>query len=128
MKPSEVSRIICDPAFVAASPEDFEVAVTLANGRQYSYDTVFQTVVDRAELPPRGGAGPFNSVNIAVGDLVDPALRCQLINARGKKVVATRGENTDTTFSDAGKGPWYFSRGQKIRKIVCDESFVAMPQ
>ena len=104
-------------------------SVILANGRQYSYDTVFETVLEREELPPTGSNGPFTSVEINVGALVDPELRCQLINQRGKKIVATRGDNVDTTFSDADKGPWYFNRpGQKVRNVVCDPAFVADPQ
>lgn len=127
--PSEVSRIVCDPAFIQATPEDFEIRVTLATD-DLATQTVFEAFEGRAESAPTGSAGPYDSVEISVGKLLNPELRCKVIDARGRKIIATRGENVDTSFSDAGKGPWSFEqdRLRKVSKIVCDETFVAQPQ
>lgn len=124
---AQVSRIICDPAFEAVSADAFEVRVQLSTS-DLATQTVFPSVEDREELAPTGTTGPFDTVEIIVGELVDPALRCGLLNGRGKPIVATRGENVDTTFSDADKGPWAFRREQKVSKIICDPAFVARPQ
>ena len=117
---SEVSRIVCDPESKAVTPDAFQVRVILSDqASELGTQTVFDSVVERVESPPTGSQGSYDTVEIAVGSLVDPALRCQLINGRGKPVVAVRGENVDTTFSDADKGPWTFRRDQKVRKVVC---------
>ena len=114
-----------DPAFVQAKPEDFQVRVILSDSvADLATQTVFDSVDERVESAPTGSAGPYDSLEIAVGALVDPALRCQLINGRGKKIVAVRGENIDTTFSDADKGPWDFRRRAKVSNIVCDPCVV----
>lgn len=91
-----------DPAFVKANPEDFEIRVTLATD-DLATQTVFKAFEDRAESAPTGSRGPFETVDISVGKMLNPALRCQVIDARGRKIVAVRGANTDTSFSDAGK-------------------------
>lgn len=125
---SEVSKIICDPAFKKLTPQDFQVNVTLSNGRQNSYTTTFGPVVERVESPPTGSEGPFDTVEISVGSQVDPALRCALENRHGRPIVAKRGENVDTTFSDADKGPWSFRRSHRVSNVICDPEFVAAPQ
>jgi len=127
-QPSEVSRIVCDPAFVAVTPDAFEVSVTLSNSEGPLPPIVFDNVEDRAEESPLSGSTPADTVEISVGELVDPALRCQLLNRRGKPVVAVRGANTDTTFSDADKGEWTFKREQVVSQVICDPAFVARPQ
>lgn len=77
---------------------------------------------------PVGSSGPFDTVEVTVGALLDPAIRCKLKNLRGRQIVATRGENIDVTFSDADKGPWDFEKEQKVGTIICDPAFVARPQ
>ena len=38
-----------------------------------------------------------------------------------------RGENEDTTFSDAGKGVWTFVQEAEVDAIICDPAFEADP-
>ena len=128
-QPSEVSRIICDPEFVAAPAGAFQVRVILSDqSSELGTQTVFDTVEERVELPPTASTGPFDTVEIALGELVDPTLRCALLNGRGREIVATRGENTDVTFADGDNGPWSFDRKRFVSKIICDADFVAAPQ
>lgn len=127
---TEISQIICDPAFVAVDPAEAEIRVTLADdAAELATQTVFAAFFDeRIELPPSGSSGPFTSVEISVGSLVDAATRCQVLNRAGNPIVATRGENVDTTFSDADKGAWTFNRKSRVSKVICDPAFVAAPQ
>lgn len=46
--------------------------------------------------------------------------RCSVIGKDGKPVVAKRGKNVDTTFSDAGKGEWTFAQKSEVKSVVCD--------
>lgn len=65
--------------------------------------------------------GPFSSVELKVGaGLPQQDLRCQLIDESGLPIVMSRGENTDATFSDAGKGPWTFSAFHTVTRVTCD--------
>lgn len=90
--PSAVGEIVCDPAFVAAGAEDSQVRVILSNpAEELATQTVFDDVSVRTELPPVGSSGPFHSVEISVGALVNPNLRCQILNRQGQPIVATRG-------------------------------------
>jgi len=127
---TEVSEIICDPTFVAVDPAEAEIRVTLADdAAEFATQTVFVGFFDeRVELPPTGSAGPYTSVEISVGSLVDPATRCQVLGRAGKPLVGTRAPNVDTTFSDADKGPWTFNRKRSVSKVICDPAFVAAPQ
>ena len=131
---SQVSRIVCDPAFVASeSPEDFDIRVELASkADDLATQTVLKAFDGLQASEPIGSFGPYDSVTISVGKQLNPTLRCQLIDRRGKKILATRGEepnvNVDTTFSDAGKGEWVFRRQHRVVNIVCDETFKAAPQ
>jgi len=125
---TSVARVVCDPAFVAVGPEAFEVRVQLATS-DLATQTVFADVTDRVELYPTGSSGPFETVEIILGELVDPALRCQVLNKMGKPIVAIRGENVDKTFSDADKGEWTFKNGaREVSQVICDPAFVARPQ
>ena len=87
--------------------------------------TVFPDVSGgRQHKPPVGTTGPFETVEIVVGALVEKQdIRCQLINKHGKAIVATRGANTDITFSDANKGDWTFRHESSVSKIICDPAF-----
>lgn len=54
--------------------------------------TVFDDVSVRAQSPPTGSQGPFQTVEISVGELVNPNLRCQVLDKKGQPIIATRGE------------------------------------
>ncbi|KAK5166107.1 uncharacterized protein LTR77_008368 [Saxophila tyrrhenica] len=125
--PAFVNHVVCDPAFVG---KGFDLTVTLQNadtkvGRQ----TFFPNFIGRTTLPPTGGSGPFKTVAVFVGQNADPAIRCQLNDASGNAIVATRGTNVDTTFSDAQKGAWTFQQPDaEVAEIICDPALVAAPQ
>lgn len=74
-------------------------------------------------------SGPFASVQLTLGpDVQQQDLRCQVLDVTGNPILLERGENIDTTFSDAGKGPWGFvNKGEltKVTKVICDPSFVS---
>lgn len=126
-EPTIVSAIVCDPAFVG---NGFDVTVILSNDAQeLATQTLFDNFVSRAVLPPTASSGPFTTVEIRVGPNAKQDLRCRLLDIHGRKIVAIRGENVDTTFSDADKGAWTFQRPQAmVGKIICDPAFVAAPQ
>lgn len=128
LEPVEVHSIVCDPAFVAVAAGSYDVRVTLADSAEdLATQTALSGVVRDVQVPV-GSSGPFDSVTIDVGPLVDPALRCKVKNVHGRAIVATRGENIDTTFSDADKGAWTFNKRSSVSVIVCDAKFVAAPQ
>ena len=103
--PAVVSKIVCDPTFVGIEPTDerLQVKVLLQSqspevGINFDLSGVLRNEVEVREKTP------FETVTLNVtGSLVDPDLRCQIVGAEGP-IVVLRGENVDTTFSDAGKG------------------------
>ncbi|CAF9925915.1 MAG: hypothetical protein HETSPECPRED_006205 [Heterodermia speciosa] len=123
---SSVSQIICDPTFKKIGSDASEIRVVLSNqATETGSQTVFPDVSGgRQHQPPVGTTGPFETVEIVVGALVEKQdIRCQLIDENGKPVVATRGANTDITFSDANKGEWTFKAESEVSKIICDPAF-----
>ncbi|KAK5170626.1 uncharacterized protein LTR77_005215 [Saxophila tyrrhenica] len=127
LQPSEVSAVVCDPAFVAVAPGSYDVVVTLSGPSELATQTTLSGVKRDIRTPTASG-GPYNSINIAVGPLVSPELRCKVKNQANRAIVATRGENIDTTFSDADKGAWAFQKESAVSNIICDPRFVAKPQ
>ena len=123
----EVSQITCGPAFVAVSPGAFDVTVILQNqATELGTQTVFEDFTMREAQRTVGSSGPFQTVEISVGELLDPALRCKILDLAGRPIVGLRGENRDITFSDAHKGAWTFEKPQsRVSKIICDPAFVA---
>ncbi|KAK3703220.1 hypothetical protein LTR37_014560 [Vermiconidia calcicola] len=121
---SEVSRIICDPSFEQIGADAFQVRVVLATS-DLGTQTVFNDATKRSSSRQVGSSGPFEIVEIVVGALVDPELRCQLRDQNNEAIIATHGENRDTTFSDADKGEWTFEQESRVSRIVCDPAFVA---
>ncbi|KAJ2984115.1 hypothetical protein NQ176_g182 [Zarea fungicola] len=81
--------------------------------------------VNREESGPTGSSGPYESVELNVNpQLVNKALRCQILDKHDAPIVVTRGANVDVTFSDADKGPWKFQKGAtKVVKVICDPAF-----
>jgi hypothetical protein len=105
---------------------DREVIVSLSNTRkEIGSRTAF--IDGKAETkPPVGSSGPYTVVNIIVGKNAQKKdIRCKLLDNAGKEIKANRGENLDTTFSDAGKGEWKFQQETEVAKIVCDPAFKA---
>ena len=123
---SSVSKIICDPTFKKIGAEASEIRVVLSNqATETGSQTVFPDVSGgRQHKPPVGTCGPFETVEIVVGALVEKQdIRCKLIDENAKPIVATRGKNTDITFSDANKGEWTFKATSEVSNIICDPAF-----
>lgn len=128
-KESMVSEIICDPIFVKTDPSVFETRVILSNQATELGSQTTLKEGPRVESAPTGSSGPFQTVEIAVGAWAEKQdLRCSVLDHAGTPIVAKRGKNVDTTFSDADKGAWTFVHESEVSKIVCDESFKAAPQ
>ena len=127
-KPSEVASVICDPTFVASSKSDNTVVVQLSGPGELATQTSFTGAMSETSAPV-GSSGPYDTIQVTVGPLVeDQAIRCQLIDEAGVAIFGVRGANTDTTFSDAKKGPWTFRDGATdVSAITCDPAFVANP-
>ncbi|EME82791.1 uncharacterized protein MYCFIDRAFT_80396 [Pseudocercospora fijiensis CIRAD86] len=133
---TEVSQIICDPDFVAASAppaededeedEDLSIRVTLTDGNLATQTPFDEAGLVREQKSPVGSEGPYNSVELALGADVNPDLRCQILDSRNHAITVQRGQNIDTTFADGGNGPWMFLYPEEaeVSKIVCDPAFV----
>ncbi|KAL8992367.1 MAG: hypothetical protein Q9169_007153 [Polycauliona sp. 2 TL-2023] len=128
--PTKVSNITCSPMFLQISPTQAqtasEIRVELADSAvEFAIGSDF-TPGQRQENTV---GGSFTTVEVQVGDLVKKQdYRCQVLGKDGKPIVATRGANTDTTFSDAGKGAWKFVGGNvEASKVICDPAFKAAP-
>lgn len=123
---SKVSSIICDPTFKKVGVDATQIRVVLSNqATELGSQTVFAEG-KRQEQRPVGSSGPFQTIEIRVGALVQKQdTRCQALDKAGKPIVATRGKNTDVTFSDAGKGEWTFKKESEVSKIICDPAFKA---
>lgn len=128
-KPSFVSSIICDPTFKKIGPEGKEIRVIL---QDQATETGSQTVFaenDKTPKAPVGSSGPYQTIEIQVGAIVEnQGYRCQALDKHNKPIVAVRGKNVDTTFSDADKGEWTFKHRSEVKAIICDPTFVAKPQ
>ena len=123
---SHVSKIICDPTFKKIGAEASEIRVELSNqATETGSQTVFPDVSHgRQHKPPVGTTGPFETVQIVVGSLVEKQdIRCKLINEHGHAIFANRGGKRDKTFSDAKKGEWTFEDESEVTKIICDPAF-----
>lgn len=125
-EPSEVSAIICDPSFKKVGSDATEIRVALSN---QATETGSQTVFSegqREQKAPVGSSGPFQTVELSVGALVQKQdYRCQVVDKAGKPIIVLRGENRDITFSDADKGEWTFETVSEVSQIVCDPAFKA---
>lgn len=122
---SLVSQVICDPTFQKIGSDATELRVVLEN---QATETGSQTVFaegQREEQPPVATSGPFQTVELRVGELVEQQdYRCQVLDNFGHPIVVLRGKSRDITFSDAGKGEWTFETPSEVSSIICDPTFV----
>ncbi|KAF2875112.1 hypothetical protein BDV95DRAFT_308729 [Massariosphaeria phaeospora] len=99
------------------------IRVTLSN--QATELGIQRTFAEGSRQQKSTNAGPFKTVELNVDNAQKKDLRCQLLDKNGQAVVVIRGENTDITFADGGKGKWTFRDGAvEVKKIVCDPAFV----
>lgn len=102
--------------------KDTSITVSLTNAAgDPSTDLTFTTLPYTA-TPMH--TGPFTQIELLVGKDVTPQdLRCQALDTNGKAIVEVRGNNTDVTFSDAGKGAWTFRAPTNVASVTCDPTF-----
>ncbi|EXJ54643.1 hypothetical protein A1O7_09984 [Cladophialophora yegresii CBS 114405] len=123
-----VSEVVCDPTFVKIDPNSDELSLRVIL-QSLSTDTGSQTVLpagSSATSTPAGSFGPYETVELSVGSLVEKQdYRCKILDMAGAPLIVLRGENRDITFSDADKGAWTLETPSEVHSIVCDPSFVA---
>ena len=123
-EPTVVRKIVCDQDFEQIQPDDerLQVSVLLQSqspevGIPFDLSGVVANEIEVAEPTA------IETVTLdVIGELVDPALRCQLVGAEGP-IVVLRGENVDVTFADGEGGPWTLQEETVVQKIVCDPAF-----
>jgi len=128
-QPAYVSEVVCDPTFVKIDPASDELNLRVilesqstetGSQTQLSANTVF------VDLPPVGSSGPFETVELSVGSLVEKQdYRCQILDMAGNPLYVLRGGKRDITFSDADKGAWTLETPSEVSDIVCNPTFVA---
>jgi hypothetical protein len=102
-----------DKLEVRLEAETFFLHVPIANNR-----------FDHRFLGERFTSVNFKSIEVLNGGLATP--RCKVIDQAQKEIIAKRGDNIDTSFSDAGKGKWTFKDGATgVGEIQCDPAFLA---
>ncbi|KAL9620223.1 MAG: hypothetical protein Q9160_005232 [Pyrenula sp. 1 TL-2023] len=121
-----VSEVVCDPSFKQIDSDAGKLRVVLANdGAGFATQTVLDAGA-RAEAAPIGTKGPYETVELRVGELVEKQdYRCQLLEEGSNAPIAVeRKGSKDVTFGDGGKGEWTFQAGEKrVGNIVCDPAF-----
>ncbi|KAF2729420.1 hypothetical protein EJ04DRAFT_515973 [Polyplosphaeria fusca] len=133
----DVSKVVCDPSFVAISKQETKIHITLVeNGESAIGEDVDDATVEAKESRALNGGTKFQTINISLGEIVaieNAALRCAAVDMHGNKFTAKRGENIDVTFSDADKGEWTFidpntkqPMPAKVNKLVCDPTFKSL--
>jgi hypothetical protein len=133
LQESEVSSIICDPAFKkgdgagTAPAGGNEIRVVLSDQAAELGIAFTLREGSRDELLV-GTSEEFSSIEVTAPANVKDTLRCKILDKAGMEVTARRGDNPvniDTTFSDAGKGAWLFDQPKRtqIGKIICDPTF-----
>lgn len=131
LKESEVSSVICDPAFKKGAgsgqgntDNDKQITVLLQDQATETGVSFSLTAGGRDEENVRA-MNEFSTVTLTSPASQKDSLRCQILDKAGKAITVKRGENVDTTFADGGKGAWTFktpARAQ-IGKIICDPTF-----
>ncbi|KAI9853937.1 MAG: hypothetical protein M1813_001615 [Trichoglossum hirsutum] len=123
-KESIVSSIICDPTFAKIDPSATEIRVTLSNQATETGSQTTFSEGEREEKEPVGSSGPFETVQLCVGALVEKQdYRCQVLDAAGDPITVKRGQNVDITFGDGDKGEWTFLEASEVSEIICDPDF-----
>lgn len=121
-EPSVVDRVVCDQDFEKIDPEDerLQVSVLIQSqnpevGINFDLSGVLEDTVEVAEDTP------IETVTLTIsGELVDPALRCQLVGADGPITVLRNG-NVRQTF--AGGDEWTLQEETVVEQIICDPDF-----
>lgn len=133
-----VTKVTCDPNFAKISPDDPRLQVRVVLQRQASEDGVSFSL--SGVLPSETDVASqveFDQVTLDLtdGTLVDPALRCALVDASGDGILkVNRGGNDEDSFADgleaaqaAGNAAfvreWDVVEPQPLSRIVCNPAF-----
>lgn len=99
------------------------VTVTLRNDSEKPF--VFSEPVRRPVSARPNIAEPISKVELTLTEDVQNAnLRCQILDQHQEPIVVLRGNSTDITFADGGKGPWTLREPAVVNKVICDSNFV----
>jgi len=122
--PGAVRGVICKNDFVKADKSRLEMRVVLTKNGQEPSVTVFDADDKKKDQDrPEGSYGPYNEVELDVGDLVEKQdYRCRIFDEKHRPITVTRGDNKGNTFADGNKGKWKFEK-TLVSQIVCDPSF-----
>ncbi len=99
---------------------DQSVAVLLDGKVDVKFSVIRNRISTGAE-----NRSPVSTVEIKVGaDALKQDIRCQVLDAAGIPIAATRTPNFDISFSDSKKGIWTFDPPAMIDVILCDPNLV----
>ncbi|KAL2107111.1 hypothetical protein VUR80DRAFT_5690 [Thermomyces stellatus] len=123
-EPTVVSRVVCDQAFEKIDPEDERLQVrVLIQSQNPEVGIAFELSGVKRDTVAVEEKTPIETVILDVsGELVDPALRCQLVGADGP-ITVLRGDNVKQTFADGDGGPWTLQKETIVDQIICDPEF-----
>ncbi|KAH0565035.1 hypothetical protein GP486_001574 [Trichoglossum hirsutum] len=109
----------------SSNKTDSSITVYLSNqATELGSQTTF-TEGKKEEQAPVASTGPYRTVELRLGkDVQKRDYRCKLLDDQNMPIVLTRGNNTDITFGDGGKGEWTFKKESIVTCIICDPTFV----
>jgi len=106
------------------STRDNSIKVVLGNLAGTYADLEISFTEGMAQTVTPSFSGPFSTVALQLGkDVVQQDLRCKVVDDAGNDIVVVRGNNTDVTFSDAGKGAWTLPESAMVGNVICDPEF-----
>jgi len=114
-------------AATASTSADTDVSVLLqSQSIELGFTVDIGPVTALVSKPVADSTDKIETFDLNVGAGAKQDLRCQALGLDGIPLIATRGPNRDTSFSDGGdeKGAWTFETPSVISKIVCDPAFV----
>lgn len=96
------------------------VAVTLNNATLGGDTNLDQNLFPQAKEALGGIIGPYDKVTLTLGDdIVDRAMRCQIVDTDGHVVRVNRGTNLNKSTFSAGN-PWTMVNGlTEVHTIIC---------
>jgi len=96
------------------------VAVTLNNQTLGGDTNLQQDQFPQTKEALGGIVGPYDKVTLTLGaDIVDPDMRCQIVDTQGNIIKVDRGTNLDKSTFSAGN-PWAFTNGPaEVYEITC---------
>ncbi|KAM0715548.1 hypothetical protein Q7P37_009046 [Cladosporium fusiforme] len=108
---SALAQQSLDPTFVA---------VTLNNQTLGGDTNLQQDQFPQTKEALGGIVGPYDKVTLTLGaDIIDTAMRCQIVDTHGNIVRVDRGTNINKSTFSAGN-PWTFTNGlTEVHEITC---------